>query len=508
MHFVYFLGRFHVLAVHLPITLILVVAVLEWLTRQGRRADLRRALGLAWAATAITAIGTVILGYMHFAEGGFQGTTAQAHRALGTSIAAVSLIGWIMFSRAPVSEQKARAAVAALLVALVIVTGHFGGELTHGKDYLMQYAPGLIREMAGLGPTGSRATTLSAADPYNDYVHAVLDQRCGECHNGSKQKGGLDMSSYASLMKGGGDGAVIVKGNAKGSDLIRRISLAQTDDDYMPKGHPPLSAEQIAVLTWWVNSGARTGVKVADLNPPQNIRTIIQDELNPIPASGAAAEIARESNGTNDKDVEKAAERIAREAALAEAQPSKRADPKMVAHLVAAGFMVRQVSAGDPQLVVSPALPGTGFSASDIQTLAAVSDNQVIDLSVEDAGLSDSDIAPIGRLTALTHLRLDDNELTDQSFQVLSSLTKLVELNLYNNRRISDAGVQMLAGMKSLRRVYLFQTGLTKDGIAKLRQLRPDLQVNAGDMSVAPALPPHGPASGPKGDALAAERPH
>ncbi|MGH8141097.1 MAG: c-type cytochrome domain-containing protein, partial [Steroidobacteraceae bacterium] len=247
MHFIYFLGRFHVLAVHLPITLVLVVAALAWLTRRGRRPDLQAALGLAWAATALTAILTVILGYMHFAEGGFHGATVQAHRALGTAIAVVALVGWIVRARSKALYQKAGAAIVVLLVALVVVTGHLGGSLTHGSDYLVEYAPNFIREMAGLAPTGPRATTLAAADPYTDVIAPVIEQHCSQCHSSSQQKGGLDMSTYAGLMKGGGDGPVIVKGKAQSSDLIRRVSLPQTSDDYMPKDHPPLSADQIAV---------------------------------------------------------------------------------------------------------------------------------------------------------------------------------------------------------------------------------------------------------------------
>ncbi len=486
MHFIYFLGRFHVLAVHLPITLVLVVAALEWMTRKGRRPDLEPALRLAWAATAITAIGTVILGYMHFAEGGFQGPVAQAHRALGTSIAVVSLAGWILRSRARMLFQKAGSSIVVLLVALVVVTGHLGGTLTHGSGYLVRYAPNVIREMVGLPPSGPRLVTIDAADPYVDVVDPVLEQSCSQCHNSSKQKGGLDMSSYASLMRGGGDGPVIVRGNAKGSDLIRRVSLPQTSDDYMPKGQSPLTADQIAVLSWWIDNGARTGVKVLALNPPQQIRTIIQDELNPAPAS-AGAEVAQQSNAANDKGVEQAAKKIAQQAELAEAEPPKQADPKLIASLVAVGFMARQVSDGDPHLVVSPALPGAGFSASALQALPTVSNNQIVDLNLALSGLSDSDVAPIAQLTALTHLRLDDNKLTDRSLQALSSLPKLVELNLYDNRGISDASIPTLAAMKSLRRVYLWQTGVTKAGIAKLHQLRPDLEIDAGDMSVAPA---------------------
>jgi Planctomycete cytochrome C len=503
MHFIYFLGRFHVLAVHLPITLVLVVAALEWMTRKGRRPDLQPALGLAWAATAITAIGTVILGYMHYAEGGFHGAIVEAHRALGTSIAVVSLVGWILRSRARPLFQKAGPSIAVLLVALVVVTGHFGGDLTHGSGYLVQYAPNFIREMAGLPPSGPRVVAIAAADPFEDVVHPILEQNCSECHNSSKQKGGLDMTTYASLMKGGGDGLVIVKGNAKQSNLIHRVSSPQSADDYMPKGKPPLSADEIAVLSWWIDSGAKTGVKVLALNPPANIRSIIQSELNPAGA-GAAAEVAQKSNGPDDKAIEQAAKQIAKQAELAEAQPPKQADPKVIAGLVAVGFMARQVSAGDPQLVVSPALPGSGFSASSIQALPTVSNNQIVDLNLALSGLSDADVAPIAHLTTLTHLRLDDNKLTDRSLQTLSSLPKLVELNLYDNRGISDASIPMLAAMKSLRRVYLWQTGVTKAGIAKLHQLRPDLEIDAGDMSVAPGAAPHDPDPAPN---LAAKSP-
>jgi len=496
MHFIYFLGRFHVLAVHLPITLVLVVAGLAWLTRGGRRPDLQGALSLAWAATAITAIGTVILGYMHFSEGGFQGFTVDAHRALGTSIAVVATIGWILRSRSKLVYQKVGAPIVVLLVALVVVTGHFGGDLTHGSGYLTEYAPNFIREMAGLPPTeaaGPRVTTLAAADPYTDVIGPVLKQRCSECHNKSKRKGGLNMSTYATLMKGGGDGPVIVKGDAQDSELIRRISLPVTAHDFMPHGKPALSADQIAVFRWWVDSGAKTGVKVASLKPPADIQDIIQRELNPASPGGAEVAVAQKPNAaTNSKEAEsKEAEavgtKIAKEEAQSEAQPRKPADPKMIASLVNVGFMARQVSLGDPRLVVSPAAPGqTVFSAGNLQTLATVGNDQVVDLNLANSGLSGSEVAPLAHLTALKHLRLDANKLNDQSVQALSALPKLVEVNLYGNRGITDASIPVLAGMKSLRKVYLWQTGVTRAGIKKLHKLRPDMEIDAGDMSVAP----------------------
>ena len=100
---------------------------------------------------------------------------------------------------------------------------------------------------------------------------------------------------------------------------------------------------------------------------------------------------------------------------------------------------------------------------------------------------------PGSLLTALTRLRLDDNKLTDRALPVLSSLPKLVEVNLVRNQGGTDSGMPALAAIKSLRRVYLFQTGVTKAGTAKLHQLRPDLEIDAGDISVAPGGAPQSP---------------
>ena len=178
MHFIYFLGRFHVVALHLPITLILVVAGLEWLNRGGRRPDLEPALRILWGATAIAAVGTVFLGYLHFSEGGFTGPSAMAHRALGTSVAVVSLIGWWLRSRTGLGLRRAKSAAVALLVVLVFLTGHFGGNLSHGGTFLVEYAPNWIRSALGLQPVRPPVTSLAAADPYLDIVQPIFAQRC------------------------------------------------------------------------------------------------------------------------------------------------------------------------------------------------------------------------------------------------------------------------------------------------------------------------------------------
>src|SRR5687767_15966168 len=90
MDFVYFLGRFHVLVLHLPIGIIVALCVLELLSRKDRYRYLEAASPYLWGATALTALVTVPLGFMHFAEGSFTGPSAEQHRFFGTGVAVVA----------------------------------------------------------------------------------------------------------------------------------------------------------------------------------------------------------------------------------------------------------------------------------------------------------------------------------------------------------------------------------------------------------------------------------
>src|SRR5687768_17994019 len=91
MDFVYFLGRFHVLVLHLPIGIIVALCVLEVSSRKERYRNLEAASPYLWAATALSALVTVVLGFMHFAEGSFTGASGEQHRFYGTVVAVVAV---------------------------------------------------------------------------------------------------------------------------------------------------------------------------------------------------------------------------------------------------------------------------------------------------------------------------------------------------------------------------------------------------------------------------------
>ena len=86
----------------------------------------------------------------------------------------------------------------------------------------------------------------------------------------------------------------------------------------------------------------------------------------------------------------------------------------------------------------------------------------------------------IGALPVATHLRLARNKLTDAALAGLASSPRLDHLNLYGNAAITDASIETLAGLAALREVFLWQTGVTDAGAARLRALRLDLSVDMG----------------------------
>jgi uncharacterized membrane protein len=449
----FFLGRFHVLALHLPIGIVIAAVVLDWIARRPRYAALAQAAPFLWAGAAISAVLTALLGYLHFGEGSFTGPSADAHRLWGTVTAVAAVAGWWLAAR-NAGAGAVRLAAGLAMLALVSITGHYGGNLTHGTTFLGEYAPSFLRSLIGATPRRQPPASVAAADPYLDVVQPLLEQRCGTCHNDDKREGGFSIGSYDSTLVGGDTGRAVVPGNLEASELIYRTGLPPDDDAFMPaEGKTPLTAEQVEILRWWVGAGAPHDTTVGALGVPANVEPLLAAQLG---FGGASL------------------------SAVPPAAGGASADSQLLAQLFAAGFLVRQVSQSDAQLVVSVSSPGTALSAQALAALSAAA-AEIVDLNLADAALDDAGLAAIGALPAATHLRLARNQLTDASLSALvSGSPQLRHLNLYGNTGISDAAVDALGSSATLREVFLWQTGVSADAAAKLRARNPDLAVDVG----------------------------
>lgn len=276
---IFFLGRFHVLILHVPVGVLLLAAGMEALARWRRlfvaeRSMLEPAMSLIWGVGALSAIATVVLGSMHASEPGFTGAGVDHHRWAGTALAFTAVLIWAWRADAPKSFARVWPIAALAIVALLITTGHFGGVLTHGPDYLTEYAPGF--QHAGRGTFAGRAKVSDpeAADIYLDVVAPMLAAKCSGCHSEAKRRGGLSLADYPSIRKGGESGEVIKPGDPASSELYRRITLPTQAEGYMPRNHksPPSPAE-IEVLRWWIEIGAPQKGVVRELRPPQSVAT-------------------------------------------------------------------------------------------------------------------------------------------------------------------------------------------------------------------------------------------
>jgi uncharacterized membrane protein len=92
---------------------------------------------------------------------------------------------------------------------------------------------------------------------YEEAVAPLLSKRCSKCHAGPKPAAKLRVNDYAALVEGGLSGPGIVPGKPDESFVCQRIGLPPTDDDHMPPAdEPQMTADEIALVRFWVEHGA------------------------------------------------------------------------------------------------------------------------------------------------------------------------------------------------------------------------------------------------------------
>ena len=88
---------------------------------------------------------------------------------------------------------------------------------------------------------------------FNEHVLPILQKACLRCHGDKQRKGELDLRSPPAMLRGGNNGPAITPHKAGESSLIEMIESGEMPP---PKEMPRVSADELAVLTAWVNAGA------------------------------------------------------------------------------------------------------------------------------------------------------------------------------------------------------------------------------------------------------------
>ncbi|HEY2952766.1 MAG TPA: DUF1553 domain-containing protein [Verrucomicrobiae bacterium] len=83
------------------------------------------------------------------------------------------------------------------------------------------------------------------------HIEPLLKDRCAECHNPTKAKSGLDLSSLQTILRGGERGAAVIPGHPDESNLYKFLS--SESDPHMPPGErQPLGEDQVALIKKWI----------------------------------------------------------------------------------------------------------------------------------------------------------------------------------------------------------------------------------------------------------------
>ena len=138
-----FLGRFHPVAVHLPIGLLLAAALAEVIFIWTRAEWLSGAARFSVLLGAAGAVGAASLGWLNAMSANYDGDLAQVlenHRWLGTGTAVLAVVVAVLsevYRRRPVTMWRVAYRLSLFIAAAAVgLTGHLGGTLVYGVNYL------------------------------------------------------------------------------------------------------------------------------------------------------------------------------------------------------------------------------------------------------------------------------------------------------------------------------------------------------------------------------------
>lgn len=468
-----FFGRFHPVLVHLPIGFLILAILFQWLGKRTTWSYLRLSVPVILILGMLSALFACITGLALSGTADYPESLLGWHQWMGIGTTLLSLG---MFWAVQRKKETATNLITALLLAAITVTGHMGGSLTHGEDYL-SFGSGEVK------PTLSPIADIQSAHVYTDLVQPIFEARCVSCHGASKQKGKLRLDEPSFILKGGEDGLAVKAKDLENSELIKRLLLPSDAKKHMPPiSQAQLTGTEIQFLQWWVRAGADFSQKINALPQTEQDKQMLQ-ELQ-LASQGAGTDSAKgasvkKSGGAGIAPVFTLAASIPE-------KPVQPADAAIVHRLKEQGVVVLPVNRSSAYLSVNFVTAGKEIPDTTIALLEQLK-QQLIWLKMDEVQLSAASYAVIGKLSNLTRLQLSNSNLSDEWIVNLQNLKALHWLNLVGSQVTID-GLQKLGKLPELRQLFLYKAGFSAADWTRLQQAFPAVQIDTGNYRL-PLLP-------------------
>ena len=302
------------------------------------------------------------------------------------------------------------------------ITGHKGGIITHGEDYLSP---------EGLYEVSPPVILKDSILLYEAAVNLILDDKCVSCHNASKSKSGLRFDRYDLMMKGGERGSLFDPDNHKEGSLVKFISLPIEDELHMPpKNKTQLNERELWLLNYWVSSGEYLKSSPVALSSNDTLKNNILAYL------GLEKKVAP-------------------------------ADREALGSLASLGFRIHLNAFHDNLLKLK--FLKKNLEGKHIKHLREIK-NQIVELDLSNTNFNDVMSELISDLPNLKTLRLDQTDITDKTLGLLNN-SNLEVLNLCNTK-VTYKGLNNLTKIEEApKTIYAWNTAVSNEDQVRLMAL-------------------------------------
>jgi uncharacterized membrane protein/mono/diheme cytochrome c family protein len=442
-----FFGQFHPLLVHLPIGIWAVAYLFKYLSWKEENAFFSKTLPVLFLAILLSSLFTSISGYHLSLSGAYEADLTENHKFAGIALTVLSAILYGLIRKD--SYPRIQNTLWILSIPLLFLTGHFGGSLTHGEDYLSftneTYEKPVVEN-------------VQEALVYTEIIEPIFAEKCWACHSAKKQKGELRLDGEKWLLEGGENGEVVVPHQSKESDLYQRLVMEESDDDHMPPSRKPqLTEDEKKLIAWWIDEGMDFNKKAKELKQSTEIQSILKT-------------FGQNESKATSVDLPKS-----------DIQP---ANGDALKALQNARISVVAVAQNTNYLRVN--LLGKTLNDDTWKSLIDIAPN-IVFLNLNACQLSGSQWANLEEFKNLRKLDLSQSNVKDSS---IVSLTKNTELNTLNlsQTKVTEKGIASLKPLQRLRNLYLFETGIDKKKWQEMLGIFPKTRLDSGNYHV-PTLP-------------------
>ena len=442
-----FIGRFHPLMVHLPIGIFILGYILEVLLQTGFRnlVESRKIVIITYSIGLLAGVVAAITGWLLSFSNDYGIEALHDHKQLGILTLVAMLLVIIYQIKAPDTKGKLKLSGSTIAIVLISLTGHLGGNLTHGSTYLLEYGPDILKDDAQESTLRLREMNPDSLMIYADIIQPLIQRQCLECHNAEENYGGLVLEKYSDLFKEAAHEIPVIAGSPERSEFLKRVSLPLDHEKIMPPKKGGFGYTDVQILRYWIENGADS---LASFNSETMNKELIG--------------LIHRDYGL-DYSPKPYYEKVRLDSL----------DEGILTQIRGAGFRANYL--GENNLLLDVEYKGDSMGENQIDMLNQVS-NQITFLKIADCNLSDDLVAQMTNIQHLTRIDLSKNQLTAKVIDFLIKHPHLESANL-NNTDITKEPLLKLLSQPGLKRVYVLNTKLSAEEIGDLQKTYAEVEI-------------------------------